>query len=971
MRLLLAFTFLLCSFWSSAQVVQQWKKDYDNWNGRDMVHAMVLDSARNVYVTGPSWDASIDEEDYVTIKYAPDGTQLWLKEYDNFSGPDISNDIVLDAAGNVYITGSSWDGSVSEEDIVTIKYDNNGVQQWVADYDASFGKDVGHALQVDAAGNVYVVGEAYTSSISEEDLIILKYSPDGALLWDTTIDHSFGRDVIVDLVLDSAANLYMAGTVYQNSVTEADFLTMKFDSAGNQLWFHDFDLSFGDDYATELILDKQGNVVVTGTGDDGLVTEEQFLTFKYDSDGNELWHRTHDLSFGPDIANAVAIDQLNNVIVAGGGWDGIISEENYMIIKYSATGDTIWEVDYDHSFGPDVITDMVLDSADNIFVTGSAWDGSISEKDYLTMKFDANGVEQWQADNDEWNGLDSATAIAVDVNGSVYISGGGWDGNSSEEDFITIKYCDVSGMSVGSSASICPTDSTSLLASGGDTYLWSPASSLDDATLANPTASPNATTTYTVVISSADGCSRSMQQTVTVLAPAGMVSGGTAICEGDSAVLTGSGAATYSWSPSPSLSNLNQAQTTATPLTTETYQVDMVDSLGCASTHTVTVTVNPIPVGSILNDTTVCAGACLNLPVSGGSSYAWFASANLSSQTSSNPQTCATGSELYTCVVSDQGCSDTVSVQVNRSALPVLSISNDTLICPGDSASLWAGGADSYTWSPSNSLNDPNTANPFAFPTQTTTYQVSGADSLGCSGSESVVVSVYSLPQIWSSATDNICIGDSVLLDAGNYQSFQWSTGDTTQSIYAPSAGAYTVTVTNQNGCEITDNLTLVQRALPNVNLGPDTMVCLNHNFQLNAGFGQSAYLWNTSATSQSITVTSSGTYSVLVTSSHGCQNSDTVEVTVSPCTGLAEQGTELVIQIFPNPARTQLTVAAPSSEALDQIELLDALGRVVYQHTNPSSVHRISVAHLAPGLYTVRCLSGSSYSAQPIVIAR
>lgn len=172
MRKNLLFGFLLLVFHVGlllGQVRQVWVASYNSpgigtsKDNHDRASAIAVDAAGNVYVTGRSTGVDTNS-DYATVKYDPDGNQLWVARYD---GPGDSIDkataIALDALGNVYVTGGST-GAGTDLDYATIKYDADGNQLWLYRYNGpASGPDAAHAIALDTLGNVYVTGASCLS----------------------------------------------------------------------------------------------------------------------------------------------------------------------------------------------------------------------------------------------------------------------------------------------------------------------------------------------------------------------------------------------------------------------------------------------------------------------------------------------------------------------------------------------------------------------------------------------------------------------------------------------------------------------------------------------------------------------------------------------------------------------------------------------------------------------------------------
>lgn len=160
-------------------------------NGTDAVKAMITDNAGNTYVTGSSFTTA-NSDDYITIKYNSSGVQQWTARYNGpGNGSDIPASVFVDAAGSVYVTGRSdqLTGTFINDDAATVKYNSNGVQQWVARFDGVRQRaDAGTAVKADAAGNVYITG--YTTvrngAYTKKDYLTIKYSGAGMQQWIAT-----------------------------------------------------------------------------------------------------------------------------------------------------------------------------------------------------------------------------------------------------------------------------------------------------------------------------------------------------------------------------------------------------------------------------------------------------------------------------------------------------------------------------------------------------------------------------------------------------------------------------------------------------------------------------------------------------------------------------------------------------------------------------------------------------------------
>jgi gliding motility-associated-like protein len=409
-------------------------------------------------------------------------------------------------------------------------------------------------------------------------------------------------------------------------------------------------------------------------------------------------------------------------------------------------------------------------------------------------------------------------------------------------------------------------------ASGGVgpyTYSWSPTTGLNNANIANPIASPIATTTYTLSVTDFRGCLATRTVTVNVNnPPAPNLGANRVICPGTTVNLSaGPGYTNYFWSNGTSgVSNINVGAV-------GNYAVTVIDPAGCIGADTVSVS-NFVPTGLNLGpNTSICAGGNITLTAPPGMpAYNWSTGATGVNTISVN----AAGT--YSVTITDpNSCNvrDTIIIGVN--ALPTVALGPDFAVCPGVTSFLDAGsGFVSYIW---NTGATTSTISP-----PSGSYVVTVTDVNGCQNNDAINITAYPAPTVNLGPNRAFCQNTNTSINGPvGMASYAWNTGSVTASISTAFPGTYILTVTDANGCEAADTLVLTWSSAPTVSLGPDLDICGTAGQTVSATAGFSTYLWNTSAATPSITVNASGTYSVIATDAAGCIARDTVVVAVYP----------------------------------------------------------------------------------------
>ena len=380
-----------------------------------------------------------------------------------------------------------------------------------------------------------------------------------------------------------------------------------------------------------------------------------------------------------------------------------------------------------------------------------------------------------------------------------------------------------------------------------------------------------------------------------------IITNDTSICAGSSIQLNAINGLNYCWSPAGSLSDSSIQNPLASPAITTTYYLNiLIANNEPVIRDSVTVTIIQPPVVNAGKDTSVCKGSAIQLNASGANTYNWNASTFLSDTTISNPLAAPINTTNF--IVrgfNPQGCFDTDTIKVSVLQLPIFSLTNDTAICKTGSIMLQAKatGNNSFKWSPSAGLSDPNIFNPVASPADSTKYFVSVTDSDNCIAVDSVIVDVLNIPIVSAMNDTSICEGSGVTLQTNtSYASvFKWTPkiGLNNSNIKNPDASPLTstlYTVTAGNGiCSAKDSVLISILSLPVVDANNDTTVCGNSSAQLYAA-GAVSYSWNPvkglsdpKIYDPAATPGSTTKYYVTGTGSNSCTNIDSVTVTVDP----------------------------------------------------------------------------------------
>jgi hypothetical protein len=802
-------------------------------------------------------------------------------------GSAYGNKMLLDDAGNVYITGLFWEtvdfnpgagvfnltAAGFSSDTYILKLNSANVFQWAGIISGN-SSEQGTALAFNEAEQTLYVGGFFEGTIdinpgvAVQNLASLAYvdaflvklnANDGSLIWGNGFGGT-GFQNLNSMEVASSGDLWITGN-FENTVdfdpgvgvanlTSAGFfdiykLTLETSGAyidavkiGNN----------NSDYSNCLAIDNEGAIIISGTFE-GVV----------DFDPGDVTFNLNTLFTGWDgfIAKYCTVYTIHNDV-------SICEGQSY----FAGGAEQTEPGDYYDYFTP-------VEGCDSIIITHLTISNpvvnlgpntSICAGNSLTL--DAGNIGSTYL----WNTGATTQTIAVTAAGTYSVTVTTASGCIAS-DAITISVTAAPNVNLGADITACA-DETVILNAGnpGANYLWNTGA-------VTQTINASTTGTYSVVVTNIAGCTDADIINVTINAlPVVSLEAAPDFCEGAVVILDAANpGSNYLW---------NTGATTQTLSVTEsgTYAVTVTNAAGCDATDVITLTEHPNPLVDLGDDIIVCADEIITLDAANiGADYLWNNGATTQTIT-------VTESGTFGVVVTNNfGCTDNDLINITIHPLPDYSLPTAIEFCSNTNVLLDAENIGAtYLWNTGATTQTITTAIPG-------TYGVTITNPTGCTIYDEVLLTMLSAPDVDLGVDTGFCAGSSIIIDASTPDvSYDWNTGATTSSIDVDEAGMYEVIVINADGCSDTDAVVIAEYDLPIVDLGDDMTFCSGDSAYLDAFNEGATYLWNTGATTSGIAISESGTYDVAVTSSEGCVVSDAININLFPLP-VADLGDDII----------------------------------------------------------------------------
>jgi hypothetical protein len=597
-----------------------------------------------------------------------------------------------------------------------------------------------------------------------------------------------------------------------------------------------------------------------------------------------------------------------------------------------------------------------------------------------------------------WSSANANVAVVNAVSGVV-------SGNTAGTANMTYSYTNANGCSasvsapvvvqalpstattVAGSTAFCQGGTVTLTAPTSASYLWIPGGETTQSIAANASGS------YAVQVSNGTCSATSLATIVTVhaLPAASISSASTTICQGSSVTLTAAPATSYAWSNGATTQSINVTSA-------GNYGVTVANVYGCTNTSPLTaISVSALPASfiSAAGPTTFCNGSSVVLSANTGNSYLWSNGAttqNITANTSGN---------YFVTITNTAGCSaasNEIEVITQQTFTSTATAVGPTAVCDGAFVTLVASPGTSYLWSNGATTQGINAG-------VNGNYSVTVTDALGCtSTSANIPVSILPVPNaaITASGATTFCQGGSVVLTGTGGNTYVWNSSTNGSSLTATQSGTYVVTAYAANGCSDAAEVVIT------VNQAPSATLILNGNNVLCPGESvvisaqpNNTYAWSNNATTQSITVTTPGTYSAVLTGLNGCSTtSNVVNVTAGAATSSTinansntsytlnevvytesgtytqiltnaagcdstitlnltltvgiEEGSLIGVTLYPNPTSESFTIKT-SAPVYGAFSIYDAQGKLVFAGEMTGTETNVNISSVARGIYYLR----------------
>ncbi|MFW9951118.1 MAG: hypothetical protein ACFFKA_13450 [Candidatus Thorarchaeota archaeon] len=360
----------------------------------------------------------------LTSKFGRADSSYWYRVWGG-EGHDECTAIALDSSENIYLAGSIKSFGVGHSAICLVKFNNAGNYQWNKTFGGN-ASDLGMAIAIDSADNIFLAGRIYNYNYSNYDFVLIKYDSSGNYQWNKTWDSGVD-DWCYTMILDSLENIYLAGSSYIEPNNE-DFCLVKFDHLGNFMWNRTWGGSYNDRYIA-IAIDTSDNVFLLGDTESFGAGNYAMCLVNYNNTGNLQWYTIWSGSEG-DFSGAIVLDHLENIYIVGTSYKAGFSDCS--LVAFDKLGNYQWNKTWGSENTYEGCHSVLIDSGGNLYLAGTKSD------QYCIVVYNTNGTFQRTKSQKIYH-VGVVTGMVQDTKGNIYIGGIVYTNGANEHEFLLIK----------------------------------------------------------------------------------------------------------------------------------------------------------------------------------------------------------------------------------------------------------------------------------------------------------------------------------------------------------------------------------------------------------------------------------------------------------------------------------------------------------------------------------------------------
>ena len=305
-----------------------WNKTWGGTNN-DYGYGVAVDTAGSIICIGSTMSFGAGSSDLALVKFYPNGTRMWNTTWGG-SASDAGYGVAVDTAGNIFCVGNTFSFGAGSSDLALVKFYPNGTRAWNTTWGGTY-IDICYGVALDTASNLYCVGRT-TDSGNTANLIFIKYYPNGTQAWNTTAGSIGNDETYYAVTLDTAGNIYCAGDTGNFGQGNWDFLLLKYYPNGTIAWSRTWG-GVNRDNCRGVAVDTAGNIYCAGSTENFGAGSYDLALVKFYPNGNQMWNTTWGGS-GEDSGSGIVLDTVGNIYCIGYTFSFGIGGSDFALVKF-------------------------------------------------------------------------------------------------------------------------------------------------------------------------------------------------------------------------------------------------------------------------------------------------------------------------------------------------------------------------------------------------------------------------------------------------------------------------------------------------------------------------------------------------------------------------------------------------------------------------------------------------------------